>query len=317
MADPGSRRLARLADELEDSGLSVEGDERLRAMLIEEVDHALRPAVHEGRVPSSGTILDPQSDPESWAPATQLDIVRTPMTHRSLAASRRFVDGLSSWMLRRSDGRDEWVLFDRPAGSERDLVVIADVLVATIVQRHPSGVVRIVGDFGVLRWEGLDWHHEPPVATWLDAVTAGDFTGDPEVIEALLRLAVHDLGSLSIGALLVYRPDDAAGAPFEERLPLPPPLRVRKASHLAPLRQALAHVDGAAVFDAEGVLRHLGVLLVASAGAEHEIAAFSGTRHTSGLRYSHDDPAATVIVVSDDGPVSALRNGEVLGQSGK
>ena len=34
---------------------------------------------------------------------------------------------------------------------------------AVAVQRHPSGVVRIGGDFGVLRWDGLDWHHEPPV----------------------------------------------------------------------------------------------------------------------------------------------------------
>jgi hypothetical protein len=317
VAEFRARRLARLADELEESGLSLGGSERFREMVIEEVDQALRPAVHEGRIPSSGTILEPRSDPESWAPLTQLDIVRTPVTHNPLSASRRFVDGLSSWLLRRSDGRDEWVLFDRPAGSERDLVVITEVLVATIVQRHPSGVVRIVGDFGVLRWEGLDWHHEPPVATWLDAVTAGDFTGDAEVIEAMLRLAVHDLGSLSVGALLIYRPDAAPGPPFEERLPSPPPLRIRKAAHLAPLRQALAHVDGAAVFDAEGVLRHLGVLLVASASAEKEAGAFGGTRHTSGLRYSRDDPSATVIVVSDDGPVSALRNGAVLGRSGK
>ena len=33
--------------------------------------------------------------------------------------------------------------------------------------------------------------------------------------------------------------------------------------------------------------------------------AFGGTRHTSGRRYSYDDPTATVIVVSEDGPVTA------------
>ena len=38
-------------------------------------------------------------------------------------------------------------------------------------------------------------------------------------------------------------------------------------------------------------------------------------RHTSGRRYSFDDPAATVIVVSEDGPVTVLRNGELIGRS--
>jgi hypothetical protein len=111
---------------------------------------------------------------------------------------------------------------------------------------------------------------------------------------------------------LVYRPEDSPGPPVEERLPVPPALRVNKPAHLAPLRHALAETDGAAVFDAEGVLRHLGVRLVPSSDAETEVAALGGTRHTSAVRYSHDDPIATVIVVSEDGPVSVLRAGEVL-----
>jgi len=68
-------------------------------------------------------------------------------------------------------------------------------------------------------------------------------------------------------------------------------------------------------FDADGVLRQLGVRLVPSATAEDEVEAFGGTRHTSGRRYSFDDPSATVIAVSADGPVTVLRNGAVLGRS--
>ena len=47
---------------------------------------------------------------------------------------------------------------------------------ATIVQRHPAGLVRVVGGHGVLRYDGLRWHHEPPVWSWIDTLTA--FPGD-------------------------------------------------------------------------------------------------------------------------------------------
>lgn len=128
----------------------------------------------------------------------------------------------------------------------------------------------------------------------------------------MLRLAVHDLGSLGIGALLVYRPGHELGPRVEERLPIPPPLQIRAASHLASLRHAVAQVDGASIFDAEGQLCRHGVLLVPSAAAESAVEPLSGTRHTLAFRYSRDDPLAIVIVVSEDGPVSVLRNGEIL-----
>ena len=315
MAEPGTRRLARLAEELEESGLQLEGSDAFRTILIEEIDHALRPPVHERRIVSSGTILDPMSDPTSWSSGTQLDIARVSLDHQPLPAARRFADGLSSWLLRRSDGTAEWMILDRPAGSERDLVVLANALEATVIQRHPAGSVRIVGRFGVLRWDDLSWHHEPPVASWIDAVTDSAVHGDFEVLNAMLEFAVHDLGSLGIGSLLIYRPQTEPGPPVEERLPTPPPLQIGRASHLAPLRQALAQIDGAAVFDAAGVLRQLGVRLIPSTASEVAVEAFGGTRHTSGLRYSHDDPLATVVAVSEDGPVSLLRNGTVLGSS--
>jgi DNA integrity scanning protein DisA with diadenylate cyclase activity len=316
MSQPSGARLRRLHEELAESGLPPGDSQAFRAALVEEVDRALRPAVHERRIPSSGVLLDPRADPDTWATGTELVITRKPVGPGAVTAWRPFVDGLSSWLLRRTDGRDdEWVLFDRPAGSERDLVVLSDVLDATIVQRHPAGIVRVVGPHGVLRWEGLEWHHELPLSSWMDQVAKDSFAGDPEVLEAILRLALHDLASSGIGAALIYRPDDGPGPPVEERMPVPPPLQIRRPSHLGPLRQALAQVDGAAMFDPDGVLRQLGVLLRPSREAERSVDALNGSRHTSARRYSHDDPAATVITVSEDGPVSVLRGGEVLKRS--
>lgn len=312
MPEAAARRRRRLAEELEESGLVVEGNDAFRALLLEEVEHVLRPDVHERRVMSSGTIIEPRSDPSTWESATQLEITRGGVDHQPLPAARRFADGLSSWLLRRTDEANEWMVFDRPAGSERDLVVMANAFGATIVQRHPGGAVRVAGTFGVLRWDGMRWHHVPPVRDWIDAVTATPPHGDLTVITDMLRFAIHDLGSMHVGALLIYRPEPDDGPTVEERLPTPPPLRIRAATHLAPLRHALAQVDGAAVFDVDGVLRQLGVRLVPSSDAEETVDAFRGTRHTSARRYSHDDPRATVIAISDDGPVSVFRAGAVV-----
>ena len=309
-------RLRRLLEELEEEvGLAPDPDDPIGALVAEEIDRARRPRVHERRVVSSGVVVAPSTDPAGWAAGAQVEISRGPLVATDADWMRLFADGLSSWLVRHLDGPDEWMVFDRPSGSERDLVVLAEVLGATVVQRHPMGVVRVAGPHGVTRWDGLRWHHEPQVSSWIDTVTACDPHGDVAVVRALLEFAVHDLGSRGIGALLVYRPDDVPGPAVEARLPSPPPLPIRRPTALAPLRHALGQIDGAAVFDADGVLRELGVRLVPSAVAEAEVDGLGGMRHTSARRYSYDDPTATVVVVSEDGPVSVLRGGKVLGSS--
>ena len=63
---------------------------------------------------SSGTILEPRSNPATWGPGTQLDILRGPADQQPLPDARRFADGLSSWLIRRTDGTTEWMVFNRP-----------------------------------------------------------------------------------------------------------------------------------------------------------------------------------------------------------
>ena len=286
-----------------EAGFDPDGDDEWGSLVITEVDYALRPHVHERRVPSVGAIIEPTTPPDDWEAGSQLLITRRPVDAMPLNGTRLFADGLSSWLLRREDGDDEWLVFDRPAGSERDLVVLAETFGATIVQRHPSGVVRVVGAVrraavGRARLApraavgGVDRRRWPPAT----------LHGDRDVLETLLEFAVHDLGARGIGAILVYRPDGDTDGLYELRLPPPPPLDVRRAFDLAPLRHALTQVDGAAVLDGDGILRQLGVRLVPSPEAEAGVEGYRGMRHTSGRRYSYDDPLATVIVVSEDGP---------------
>jgi len=308
---PTPSQLRRLTEELEEAGLVLDGSEPWHDVALREIAYALRPRIHERYVPSFGAIVAPTTDPDTWYDLTGLTIERGPITHSVDGSARRYADGIASWFMRHVDGEAEWVTFDRPAGSERDVVILATALGATVVQRHPSGIVRVVGEFGVFRWDGLDWRHEPLVSEWIDGLEVED--DDRKSLRRLLEFAVHDLGARGIGATLVYRPDESLEQSHDLRDSAPPRLRITHPTSLAPLRHALAQTDGAAFFDADGTLVQIAVRLVPSIEAEVGVDGYRGTRHTAARRYSYDDPGATVIVVSEDGPVTVFRNGEVAG----
>ena len=266
-------------------------------------------------MPSYGAIIAPASEPESWTAATELTAERRQTVDYGDAQIRRFADGISSWAIRSPRGVDELVVFDRSAGSERDLVILAGASGGEIVQRHPSGVVRVVGPSGVVRRDIVGWHHEPPFGTWLDGIPGCRFDGELTVLGRLLDFAVHDLGARGVGATLILHPTGQLRGAHELRLPVPPELGIDRPHDLAPLRHALAQTDGATVFDQTGTLRGMGVQLVPSREAEAAVPGLRGTRHTSAARFSHDDPDVVVIVVSHDGPVTVIRGGVAIGHS--
>lgn len=310
-------RLRRLTEELAEEGLGVVERSSRPEVLVDEVDYALRPPRHERRVPSYGSFVLPTGPVDEWIARTGLVVVTSRTTDVLDDVVRRYADGLTSWTVRTPDGVDALVVFDRPAGSERDLVVLAAASGAMMVQRHPNGEVRLVGSFGVARWDGLGWHVAPPVSEWLAWASCGIDDDGSRIVDQLLQFAVHDLGSAAIGSLLVYGLSDAdrAGGRIEHRLPTPPPLNIGRPADLAPLRHVLTQLDGAAVFDVDGTLVDLGVRLVPSADADASVQPLRGTRHTNGRRFSYDCPSAVVIAVSDEGPVTVFRNGRVIGES--
>ncbi len=310
-------RLARLADELRDEGIGALESSSSPGALIDELDYALHPPRHERRLPTYGAIVLPDRPVERWAEVSGLSVMINTAADRADDDARRYADGWVSFAIRDSAGVSAGAVFDRGAGSERDLVILAEATGATMVQRAADGTVRVVGSFGVARWDGASWHVEPPLDAWLTAASCGELD-DGQVLDALLQFAVHDLGAAGIGSILILgpslTPDDAGGA-FEHRLSSPPPLQLDRPTDLGPLRHVLSQVDGAVVFDDEGVLRNLGVRLVPSALAERTVEASGGTRHISARRYSADDPRAVVVAVSDDGPVTVFRKGEIVARS--
>lgn len=309
-------RLRRLTEELLEEQLGVVERSSAPDVLVDEIDYALRPPRHERRIPSYGSFVLPTGPLEQWVERTGLSVVSRQTTDVVDDDARRYADGLTSWTLRTNGGVDALVVFDRPAGSERDLVVLAASSGAMMVQRHPRGDVRLVGSFGVARWDGLTWHVERPVADWLAQAPWYDEHGGSSVLEQLLRFAVHDLGAATIGSILVYGlTDDERADGLERRLAVPPPLNVTHPPDLAPLRHVLTQLDGATVFASDGTLIDLGARLVPSTVAEADVAPLRGTRHTSARRFSHDHASATVIAVSEEGPVTVFQRGEIIGQS--
>jgi hypothetical protein len=309
-------RLRRLADELLDEQLGALERSSDPDVLVDELDYAMRPPRHERRVASYGSLVFPTQPVDVWEARTGLNAIVNQVTERSDEEVRRYADGLSSWAIRTSNGIDGLVVFDRATSSERDLVVLAEATGAMVVQRHPNHEVRLVGSFGVARWDGIGWHVEPPAAMWLEkaalSATKAEVIG---TINALLRFAVHDLGASYIGAMFVIEPSDWQAPAFERRLPTPPPLSVHRPQALGPLRHVLSQLDGAALIDRAGVVRELGVRITPTLDAEARVAPVGGTRHTTARRYSADDPGAVVIVVSEAGPVTVFKSGEVVGRS--
>ncbi|MGF1596400.1 MAG: DNA integrity scanning protein DisA nucleotide-binding domain protein [Acidimicrobiales bacterium] len=308
-------RLRRLTEELDEIDPTILAVATSAPALVGELSYALRPPVHERRVPSFGAIVEPLSSLDSWGEVAGFGVGSRRVEDLRDATVRRFADGITSWVVRTDDGINDLVVFDRSVGSERDLTVLADATGAALVQRHPNGTVRAVGAFGVLRFDGIEWHLEPPVKRWLDLTSCPLGSLDRRVFDHLLRFAVHDVAARGVGALFVVSTGGRLLPSAERRYGTPPEFSIERPADLAPLYHVLGQLDGASVFDERGILRQLGVRLVPSSTAERSVDAYRGTRHTSALRYSFDDREATVIVVSEDGPVSVLRGGERLGSS--
>lgn len=313
--DRGSGRLRRLEEELGEVDRSLIDSAGDPGPFLEELSYAVRPRMHERRIPSFGAIVQPDLPSSHWERDTQISVAHRSVEDLDDPVARLFADGVTSFVVRGRDGVNDLVVFDRSVGSERDLTIVAEAAGATVVQRHPSGVVRAAGPFGVLRLVGLDWQLEPPVARWLDIAACAVEPRSHDVMRDLLRFAIHDVAARHVGATFVISRDGVLNGGVERRFGRPPAFHIDRPSDLAPLYHVLGQMDGAAVLDHEGRLRELGVRLIPSPQAEHTIGAYRGTRHTSALRYSHDDPAATLIVVSEDGPVSVMRAGIRIGHS--
>ena len=73
-------RIRRLAEELAADGFTFPGADDVVELVLEELDYALHPAVHERRVPTYGSFVAPTVGTDDWEEPTQLEV---PLTVRA------------------------------------------------------------------------------------------------------------------------------------------------------------------------------------------------------------------------------------------
>ena len=253
----------------------------LGELVIDEIDYALRPHVHERRVPSYGSIVEPTTAADAWEQGRADDHAPADEACRS-TGTRLFADGLSSWLVRRLDGDDEWAVFDRPAGPSATSWCWPRRSARRSCSATRPAWSASSASSACSAGTASAWHHEPPI---------GDLDRRRRACSRARR------PRRAREAARVRRPRPRR--PGHRRHPrLPPRRRARRRrraapaapaaarpappTDLAPLRHALAQVDGAAVFDGDGMLRQLGVRLVPSPEAESTVDGLRGMRHTVG-----------------------------------
>ena len=207
-ARPSPARVRRLAEELAESGFDLDVDDPWGALLLEDIDYALRPKVHERRVSSYGSIVDPTTDPSTWDAGPSLTITRR--DGRRHAADRR-----PSLRRRPVELADPTHRRARRVGGVRPAVRIRarPRRAGRGARRHgraaPPGRGRAGGRDATACSAGTASAGTTSrrISTWIDSVSACALHGDRRRARDLLEFAVHDLGARGIGAILVYRPD--------------------------------------------------------------------------------------------------------------
>lgn len=307
-----TRAHERLREELADDGISLgDGDSYMADQLIQELGHARRPPIHEGRSPVYGSFVLPKGHSIELSE----DLVDLVPLELPLEQCRRFADGRSSFLVRRPDGVTMLACFRRSVQYEADLIDVQAATGAAIVQRTVMGVPRLITGNGVVEWNGRDWTLRPSARSFQSAVFAAVPEGSREVLAGILNLTVHWLSPGKIGAtfLLDVDPvhDDSGNLDLDAALPSPG-LWVTSRHHFSALFISLLQIDLAALVDKSGLVTHLGVGLRSSIEAEVAVTQEGGMRHRSAARFTWDHHHTVAFVVSEDGPVTVFRRGDPI-----
>lgn len=309
-----TRAQERLREELQDDGITLPGSPEEANLLLTELEYAWRPPIHENRTMLYGSIVLPGE-----RSLVKIDnLVEILDLDMPIEQARRFSDGRSAFVVRRSAGTAQLACFRRTVQYEADLVEVEQSTGAAIVQRTVSGVTRVFTPTGVVEWNGRRWRHRPSARVYLPALREAVPEAPVKLLQGLLDLAVHWLSPAHIGATFVLdlepRDHDDHGLDTSAALPSPS-LTVLERHHFPAVFAVLAQTDLATLVSARGDIGRLGVGLRSSIASESAIHIDAGMRHRSAARYTWDHDHTVAFVISEDGPVTLFRHGEPIAVS--
>jgi DisA bacterial checkpoint controller nucleotide-binding len=308
-----SLRIIRLRQELQDEvGLALPDE------ALEELAYARYAEPHEGMRAAYGAMIwnrelaaELHGIPELPSPAGFID------SQAPLDVMRTFSDGRTSF-LTRGPGVTPAVAID-PGwnGSESSLSRYSTRSDVTVVQRLPSGRIRIYADGFVYSEDSGVWWTRPNAQAYTAQIRNVIDDDDLEAAGHILDLCIHTLSPAGHGATLVWFRDSTQDIHAHLDLSValqPPALSATDPSHWPAISHALGQMDRAALVDKRGCLTDLNVTLTC-ADKHKTLSVPGGTRHNSAARYSASQEHAVVFIVSADGPVTVLHRGKVLATS--
>ena len=313
--EPLSGSARRLAEELEEDGITLDEHPVLRDVVLDELDYARRSPMFEGRRMTYGSFsMPPGADLAGVAGLADVVTLEGLPRHEA----RTFADGRAAFLVNHHDAPSELACFDRPIQFEADVVEIQQATGARIVQRTPVlAQVRLFTEGCVVAWNGAAWAQRRTAATLVEAPHTQCPDLEPAVVHGLLDLAVHWLSPGRVGATLVVHEEqgyDLSSLDVATKFHAPA-LSITNRRHFPALVASLQQHDLATLVTADGSVEYLGVGLRSSPAAEQTVDDSRGMRHRSAQRFSYDHPMATVAVISENGPVTIFRGGQPINLS--
>lgn len=305
--DELSPQLKLIKDELKLAGVRLPTVRGIsESALLGELAYALAPPIHEELQPSFGAICAP---PLGLRHARLQPFLDVPASAETSAAS----NGTTSFSLMMS-GTRRFVLFPSYVGGEFNLTTLASDIRGVVIQRDMHGTIRVFTGDTVYVNQGRTWWRKHAWRILLKNIRDHVSQGDDNVLEQLLTFAVHVLSPSHTGATIAWWLTDVPAETYEPRHEIAA-LSLRIApEYFSATQHLLNQRDGATIVNSSGELVAMGVHLQSSDRSKRLIGETRGTRHTSAIRYSYDEPRVVVITISQDGPVSVFSDGVRLGE---
>lgn len=299
-SDPISESLEILKQELVLNGVTFDQFEWLNSKsVMDEIQHAIRPEIHEGKVYSYGVIFV-----DNLEDLSRYEIIR--MNTDLLNQAHKLADGIEWNVLFHRNVFYGLIRFPTSLSGELQIIKRFPASGGLMIYRSETGACRFYQGEKLILHDRRNWIIKPEVKSRVACVASCIENIDKKLLQSILEFAYYMISPTEgAGAILIWNLKKIKTKGNLEHLNL----SFQNESHLRMIFHQLIQIDGATMISHDGRLMSSGFQIRYSAKSRRLIPDYKGTRHTSSIRFSFDAPKTLIITVSEDGPVSIFFNG--------